>query len=591
MAASSATSFLVRVNAWIERMPRWLRVILGIVVAAVGVLVILRPFSSLTLLLATLALALAVAGLARIVEARTLPRPVPSAIAGVVEVLAAIAIVALPFLSVAGLAIIVGAVLIVGGVADLSAAWTRRSGHRVADALRGAALVIFGVLAILWVDVSLIVIAVVFAIRLVVLGIGLVVGALRRAPGVASPRRQRALARLDLAGRALLAVVAIVALAGSILLHRGVTQPTAFYDAPASVPDGPGHLIRSEAYTQAVPTGARGWLILYTTTDLRGEPTVGSAFVMAPENPGSDPLDVVLWTHGTQGADRTCAPTLLPEPLPLTAPMAAMKEQLAKGRVLVGPDYPGMGTAGPQGYLIGENEGRSSLDAVRAAHELTELELSWRTVVWGHSQGGQAALWTGGLAPEYAPEIELLGVSAAAPAADVKGLIGSLGESLIGQVLGPYAVRSYAETYDDVVATDYIDPRMYPIYAAASRRCIPESDETVTLLTAMTMHGTMYRTDPATGPLGERLDENVPTRMIDAPLFIAQGASDPLILPSVQEKYVKSRCEAGQELVYREYPGRDHLSVVADDSPYSAELLTWTDDRFAGEPAPASTCS
>ena len=78
-------------------------------------------------------------------------------------------------------------------------------------------------------------------------------------------------------------------------------------------------------------------------------------------------------------------------------------------------------------YLIGENEGRSSLDAVRAAHQIPGLSLSNRTVVWGHSQGGQAALWTGGLAPDYAPELDLLGVTAAAPAADVKGLIGNLG--------------------------------------------------------------------------------------------------------------------------------------------------------------------
>src|SRR5690606_31034061 len=196
----------------------------------------------------------------------------------------------------------------------------------------------------------------------------------------------------------------------------------------------------------------------------------------------------------------------------------------------------------------------------------------------------------GGLAPGYAPEIELLGVSAAAPAADVKALISSLGESLIGQVLGPYAVRGYSETYDDVRAADYVDPRMYAIYDAASRRCLPNADTGVTLLTALTMHGEMYRVDPSTGALGDRLDENVPRLPIDAPLFVAQGGSDPLLLPKVPEQYVPDRRDDGQELVYREYPGRDHLGVVADDSPYSADLLAWTDDRFAGRPAPASTC-
>lgn len=591
MAATSANSFLIRLNERLGGLPRWLRAVVGVLLVGTGLLVVLRPFASLTLLVALIAIALAIGGIARLVEAPHRPRPALAIAAGVVEIVGAVVVVAWPF-SVSVLALVVGVVLVASGVADVAAIWSRGRGSRVADGLRGGALIVLGLLTIIWPDVSLIVIAVLFALRLVLLGIEVVVRALRRPREAASGEHRpgRVLRGLDLVGRAALALLAIVALAGSVLLHSGVPRPSAFYDTPATVPDGPGHLIRSEPYTQAVPEGARGWLILYTTTDLRGAPRVGSAFVMAPADPAPGPAEVVLWTHGTQGADRSCAPTLLPEPLPLAGPIAALHEQLEKGRVLVGPDYPGMGTAGRQGYLIGEDEGRSSLDAVRAAHELGDLELSWRTVVWGHSQGGQAALWTGGLAPEYAPEIELLGVSAAAPAADVKGLIGSLSRSLVGQVMGPFAIRAYAETYDDVRVTDYVDPRMLPIYEAASRRCLPEKETTVTLLTALTMQGEMYRTDPATGPLGARLDENVPTKPITAPLFIAQGGADPLVLPSVQEGYVRSRCAAGQAMIFREYPGRDHLSVVADDSPYSADLLSWTDDRFAGRPQTEDTC-
>jgi uncharacterized membrane protein HdeD (DUF308 family) len=586
MAVAGVASFVDRLAERVRGLPWGLRLGLGLVPIAVGVILLLHPFDSLTLLIAALAAGFAVDGVARAIRAGDAPRPVVAVAAGVAELVAAVVVLAVPVI----LSLVAVAVLLVAGLADLSAAWTGARGRRIAHAFLGAALVIFGVLAIVWPDVSLLLVAVVFALRLIAFGIAVVVRALRHRS--ARPPREpgRAARAVDLTARALLLALAVVAIVGSASLHRSVTQPSAFYDPPASVPGEPGRLIRSEPYSQAVPEGARGWLILYTTTDLNDEPTVGSAFVMAPEEPGDEPRDVVLWTHGTQGADRTCAPTVLPAPLPLADPIAAQQQQIAQGRVLVGPDYPGMGTAGPQGYLVGENEGRSSLDAVRAAHELTELELSWRTVVWGHSQGGQAALWTGGLAPDYAPEVELLGVSAAAPAADVKGLIASLGESWIGQLLGPYAVRSYAETYADVDAAAYIDPRMQPIYEAASRRCLPNADTTVSLLSVLTMHGTMYRVDPATGPLGDRLDENVPTLPIDVPLFIARGTADPLILPKVQEAYVAARCAAGQSMIFREYEGRDHLSVVADDSPYSADLLAWTDDRFAGRPQTEDTC-
>jgi uncharacterized membrane protein HdeD (DUF308 family)/pimeloyl-ACP methyl ester carboxylesterase len=589
--------FLIRQAERLRGLPWVVRLVLGLFLLALGGLVLLNPFDSLTVLIVLIAVALLVDGIARLIGANRASLPWIQVAAGGIEILAAVIVAAWPLISVPVLALVIGAALILSGVSDLIEGFKPGRRRRVPSIMLGLALVIFGVLTVLWPDVSLIIIAVAFAVRMIVFGVTVIVRAIRYRgdlPDVHSPvlatKPAPVLVRgLDFVGRALLLVLALLAAAGSIYLHQGVPTPSAFYSPSASVPSAPGQLIRSEPYTHSVPKGARGWLILYTTTDLNDKPTVGSAFVMVSDQQSDAPRDVVLWDHGTQGADRSCAPTILPAPLPLTAPMAAMEQQLKEGRVLVGADYPGMGTSGPQGYLVGQNEGRSALDAVRAAHQLHNLRLSNRTVVWGHSQGGQAALWTGALATTYAPDLDVLGVAAAAPAADVKGLITTFRDSTIGKVLGPLIIRSFAETYPDVQAADYIDPRMYPIYEAASRRCIPETQSVVSLLTALTMQGEMFSTDTATGPLGARLDQNLPTGTIDAPLFIAQGAADPLILPKVQERYVRDRCAAGQALAYKEYKGRDHLSVVADDSPYTADLKAWTDDRFAGTPQ-KNTC-
>jgi acetyl esterase/lipase len=46
-----------------------------------------------------------------------------------------------------------------------------------------------------------------------------------------------------------------------------------------------------------------------------------------------------------------------------------------------------------------------------------------RFAVWGHSQGGQAALFTGLIAKSYAPELDLAGVAAAAPATELAMLL------------------------------------------------------------------------------------------------------------------------------------------------------------------------
>lgn len=576
------------------------RVALGLVVAVLGLLVLTRPLDSLTLLIALVALSLVLEGIHRLSSAG---RTTEGGVVGVVLVAAAVLLVAWPRLTIDALAVIVGASLVAHGVHELvtairGARTSRRSADRVGRLAGGSAWAIFGVLALAWPDVSLLVVGVAFGLRLIGFGSAVVLRAWRdrKAPakeplaGHAGASERRPLGALGVAGRGIALLCALALLAVTLVLHQETPRPSAAYRAAGSaVPDEPGRLVKSTPYSHGVPDGARGWLILYTTTDAHGAPVTATAFVMAPRTPPPGPLEVVLWDHGTEGADSDCAPTLLPEPSPLAAPVAALREQLDRGRVLVGPDYPGMGTPGAQSYLVGEVEGRASLDAVLAARDIDGLDLSPRTVVWGHSQGGHAALWTGALAATHTSEIELVGVAAAAPATEVRALIPSLVDDVFGKIMGSFVLRAYAETYDDVSVDAYVDPRMRLIYDAVSRRCLPVRTTLVSLVTALAARGPMFRKDPATGPLGARLDENVPRDPIGAPVLIGQGGDDPLILPQMQAGYVRERCRAGQALDYRTYAGRDHLSVVADDSPFVKDLLAWTEARFAGEPA-TSTC-
>ena len=53
----------------------------------------------------------------------------------------------------------------------------------------------------------------------------------------------------------------------------------------------------------------------------------------------------------------------------------------------------GSGTPGVHPYLIGDSEAYSVLDSVRAARELPDAKAQKRFAVWGHSQGGHAALF------------------------------------------------------------------------------------------------------------------------------------------------------------------------------------------------------
>jgi pimeloyl-ACP methyl ester carboxylesterase len=108
-------------------------------------------------------------------------------------------------------------------------------------------------------------------------------------------------------------------------------------------------------------------------------------------------------------------------------------------------------------YLVGVSEGCAVLDSVRAARQLPEAAVGGRFVVWGHSQGGQAALFTGLIAKDYAPELPLVGVAGAA-ATDLVTLVNddfnsAGGKNLTAMTLW-FRARVYNAPIDRVVAPD-----------------------------------------------------------------------------------------------------------------------------------------
>jgi pimeloyl-ACP methyl ester carboxylesterase len=145
--------------------------------------------------------------------------------------------------------------------------------------------------------------------------------------------------------------------------------------------------------------------VLYRSTGLYGEPIAVSGIVIIPASPvPPHGRPVVAWAHPTSGVWPRCAPSLA---IFLFQQIQGLRNMLRIGYVVAATDYPGLGTAGPHPYLVGISEGRAVLDSVRAARALPEAHAGRRFAVWGHSQGGQAALYAGLLARGYAPELHL----------------------------------------------------------------------------------------------------------------------------------------------------------------------------------------
>jgi len=357
--------------------------------------------------------------------------------------------------------------------------------------------------------------------------------------------------------------------------------PDAFYDPPSEISRKPGELLRSEPLKDVMlPAGVRGWRILYATSVDDNTPATAVATVFAATDPPAGPRPVITWEHATTGLLQKCMPSLLSM---TTKGVPWCNQIVMAGWVVVATDYSFAEKGGPHPYLIGEGEARAALDSVRAARQMPELTLDKRTVIWGYSQGGHAALWTGLVGPRYAPDLEILGVAAIAPPANIEKSLAMNVEA--DKRFGPYLALSYSRFYPDITFQQAIRPQALDAARQIVNLCCflpPEDQERIAALSA-TFEGPALATS-SNKALQARIEQNTADGPIQAPVVIAQGLSDIVVPPSATDAYVEERCAAGQRLEYWTFAGRDHFTIIQPGTPLEEPLIKWTTARFANEP-------
>lgn len=378
-------------------------------------------------------------------------------------------------------------------------------------------------------------------------------------------------------------VVVILGAAALFLVLTRNPEPSDFYTPPDDLTGPPGTILRSEPFDAGLPPGARGWRVLYTSTDEEGDPIAVSGLVLAPEDVPDEARPVLAWAHGTTGIARPCAPSLTDHPL---QGIPDMSGPLARGWVVTLTDYPGLGTPGPHPYLVGASEGRAVLDSVRAAHRLdTGMDLSDDYLVWGHSQGGHAALFAGQLAPAYLPERRLVGVAALAPATRLEDNLAAVEGTEVGHLLTILAVEAWSDYYPDL-STDILTARTRRPARRIAAACINQPSRYRILVEGVTLPGTITSRPVTDDPSWTaRLAVNAPDPSgIAAPVFVGQGLSDEVVGHQVTESWVAERCTAGVPTDWRTYPGLDHLGIVA---PGGTDALAWSVDQLDGDTGPS----
>ena len=370
----------------------------------------------------------------------------------------------------------------------------------------------------------------------------------------------------------------------------------AVYDAPGELevplplpPGEPGEIIDVEMLD--VGEDHIGYRVLYYSRSLRGDDIAVSGFVATPAGeppPGGWPL--VAYAHGTTGTADICAPSHEAEV------EIASNASYLEGYAVAATDYEGLGTPGLHPYIVGRSEARGVLDSVRAAHNLGNvhdddgaplISVSDEFVVWGHSQGGHAAIHAGQHWAEYAPELSLLGVASGAPPSQFALLYGVL---LGGPFQGYLAMASaaFAEAYDEIELDQVYTDQAIALMDVLETGCTQDVFDVFNPLTAEEM--LKVASPLGVSPWDRVIVENDSNQApVPVPLLILHGSDDEQIPALSSQILLGQLCvQDGQGPTDRIlYEGHNHGSVIAAQRD---DLLDWIADRFAGEPAP-DTCA
>jgi len=351
--------------------------------------------------------------------------------------------------------------------------------------------------------------------------------------------------------------------------------------SPVAVDAAPATMISATPVAGA-PEGASAYRVTYRTRTDRGA-TQANALVIIPRGPAPRAgRDTVAWTHGTTGIADACAPSANAWRFSI---IAGLDKLLRRGYIVVAPDYIGLGSPGPHPFLVGEDTAHAVLDAVRASRDAPRANSNGRFAIWGESQGGHAALWSGQKARSYAPELQLTGVAAAAPATDLVANIAGGSNPAVRALMTSYAGVAWSEIYG-VPLKSVTGPVGQDLMRRLARQCVTlDGFKLGTKIGLARMTYVLRNVDMSTLPRWDALmrRNSVPTTRLGVPLLVAQGSADVIIGPQTTRAFVDSMCRAGQRIRFIQVAGGDHVTIAKRTAD---QTVAWLGDRFAGKPAP-----
>jgi alpha-beta hydrolase superfamily lysophospholipase len=353
---------------------------------------------------------------------------------------------------------------------------------------------------------------------------------------------------------------------------------SAFYIAPDPLPPGdPGAIIASEEI--AGLADMRLWTVLYRSVGIDGQPIAVSGMLAAATDMQPGPLKILAWGHGTTGLIDKSAPSRFGR---FGDDIGIFRGAVEQGFIVAATDYEGLGTPGPHPYIVGISEGRSMLDAARAARSFFGSSDDDKVILVGPSQGGHATLFAAELSAGYAPDLQVVGALAFAPAGDLRLLAKSSTRGEASEDAHRSAISVLAAWHEiyGLPLNRLLTPAGLDKAAAVLDERAPSID----------WAGDLFLENPDDDPdWRARLFENSPGHPASQdipPILLMQGVDDALITVNSSRSVLESYCASGVTNVeLRVIAGEDHNTILGN---HLSDAEAWITERMFGEPASSS---
>ncbi len=356
-----------------------------------------------------------------------------------------------------------------------------------------------------------------------------------------------------------------LAVAATLVLIGGLGEISAAHATPSE----PGQLISHTAQPAGWGAWSRAAIVEYRTEGATRGTAPAAGLLLLPDSPApAGGYPIVAWDHGTSGLAPHCG---------LTTHQARNERPLLqafldRGWAVVAPDYlglsPGADTVHP--YLHTRTEATATIDLVRAARA-AEPSLAKTWAVVGGSQGGHAALGTGNLAGDYAPDLDFRGTVALAPASNFEQILSQLDPNvpnlpIADGLVGPFAsvLAGLRATRPDLDVNGLLSPRGREVVDTVATSCVEDFDRAV----AGASIGALLAKPMSANGIGAALRDYmvVPTLGYRQPILIVHGAADTVVpLPMTLTLLAQMRA-AGTQVEFAQYEGgHEQVGIESKD--------------------------